>query len=335
MIEFLRLEEFRLPARYYAGTSPYIDQIQSDYFQWCDDMTNLTQEGRTRYRKQNLVYAAARSFPAPGSYVRAKACALQLFWTTLFDDFYGHLPTRDLVVLRERIIALLLGDDLHPMDPPLLSKVKEFRDLYVGLVSEQWITRYVQTIDDYFRMGVERETRAREEKRPLTLNETNEIRPYSTIMIPYLRTIEIELDISIPDHVASHPIMRRIDHLAARIATWQNDAFSLLKEVTRPEKEAETCNLVFTLQHEFDLTFSEACNELLRIFKADVAEFDALACTLPNFDKHQKCAETAALHAGTALTGLERFYRQDTSRYVVDGDWAADDEHLTPYTGKG
>jgi terpene synthase-like protein len=321
---FLRLDQYRLPEHRYAGICPYADRIRAEYASWCAGMSHLSNVSRRRYQQQNLSYAASRCFPHPISYEHARACALHLFWMTLFDDYHELCGATELAVKRDRIVAILRGGPPLIGEHPLLSTISDFRKLATSLMTTEWLDRYIATVEDYFRMGVAPESEIRRERRLPSFAELVEFRPYSIAMFPYFLMVETQLDCAPPSEVITHPRVQRIKCLLARIAVWQNDVFSLMKEMSQPTADAEVINLALVLRQERCLSLQDACAAMLQVYQADVAEFRELSDELPNFGPHQRAAEHYVHHLAITASGLETWYRTDTGRYAVNGTWAGE-----------
>lgn len=333
MPDFLRLDQYRLPSHLYSGICPHVDQVREEYRLWCGQMTHLSPQGRERYRQQNLSYAASRCYPHPFSYRRALACALQLFWMTLFDDYHGLSSSDEFADKREQVIDLLRGGRPSGSEKSLLGKIAEFRDLSLTLMPQRWLDRYIVNIDEYFRKGVEREAAFKGERRIPTVSELLQFRPYTIAMYPYFRMVEVELGLELPDEVVTHPHLVHIEYLLARIEIWQNDAFSLLKEMSRSNSAGEVINLALVLQNETGLSLEESCSEMLRIHNADVEEFSAMVASLPDFGPLNRDVESYLFHLALTVSGLETWYRTDSARYSINGTWTDEYAHGSTHSG--
>lgn len=142
------------------------------------------------------------------------------------------------------------------------------------------------------------------------------LREYSVNMYPYLYWADIEIGFVLPEVIDKHPVIQRLRALTSRIEAWQNDFYSLRKELGL---DTELLNLILVLKEGNKISLEEAVNEAKRIHDADVAEFVALHENLPDFGVHQQQVYDYVLSLGTILQGLNTHYIQDTERYLAGG----------------
>ncbi|MGW6456857.1 terpene synthase family protein [Streptomyces sp. NPDC055078] len=316
------LSRFRLPSRYYADSlCPYADHVQDLYNQWCDEMTHLSEADRAKYRVQRLTWASSRGFPHSRSPERALLIGLAYTWMTCFDDYYGLCPAQELDALRRRGIELLQGALPQPTDPPLHHKLAEIGRMGSELMTPAWLDRFAATVDDFVSY-LPRENVFRRQRRLPSIAENTEIRGHTIAILMALRFVDVELDLVLPDEVENHPALRRIDILLAQITVWQNDAYTLDKDLRQADAAGENINMVLTLQKELGLSLDDAYRELLRMHDADVVELVQLMENLPDFGLLQQDVETHVLHRAYVVSAIETWYRSDTPRY--DDAWVDD-----------
>ncbi|QDY77538.1 terpene synthase family protein [Streptomyces qinzhouensis] len=316
------LSRFRLPTRYYAdGLCPHADRVQDTYYRWCDSMTHLSEADREKYRNQRLTWAASRGFPHPRSPRRAVLIGLAYTWMTCFDDYYGLLPSHELDSLRRRSVDLLYGAPAQDSDPPLHHSIAEIGRMAAELMPPVWLDRFAATVDDFVSY-LPLEGAFRHQRRTPSISENTEIRGHTIAILMALRFVDVELDLVLPDEVEDHPVLRRIDILLAQLTVWQNDAYTLEKDLRQADAAGENINMVLTLQDQLGLSLDDAYRELLRIHDADVAELVQLVENLPDFGRLQQDVETHVLHRTYVVSAIESWYRLDTPRY--EDAWVED-----------
>ncbi|TDU67115.1 terpene synthase family protein [Streptomyces sp. KS 21] len=321
LAEIVRPHRFRFPDRFTArDASLYAETLAPQYNRLCDQLIHLPEEGRERYRRQRLDRLSAYCFPHPISHERASTTALCALWETHLDDYFGTSTLSQMAALRGRIGELLDGARPHCDEHPVLKMAAELRRLASELMPPQWLSRFsFETCENFILKGMEAEVPFKLDNRVPSLAELDEFRPYSIGMYPWLMLAELELGIPLPDHIATHPAIRRAVHLLSRITAWQNDAYSMAKEIPR-SGDGETINLAFVLQHERGLSLQQACDEMLRIHDADIADFVALVDALPDFGPHQSDVESVVHHMALATSGVVTWYRLfGATRYSDDG----------------
>ncbi|MCX4633081.1 MULTISPECIES: terpene synthase family protein [unclassified Streptomyces] len=299
--------------------SPYSETLAPQYSTWCDQLVHLPEEGRERYRRQRLDLAAAYCFPRPLSHERALITALHTLWLTHVDDYFGMSPHSELVSLARRVAELLDGAQPHSDEHPVLRMIADVRARAEKVMPPAWLSRFSSVHRDFILTGMDSEAPFKLDNRVPSLAELEEFRPYSIGMYPWCALVELELGVPLPDHIATHPVLRQIMHLLARMTAWQNDAYSMAKEIPR-SGDGETINLAFVLQHERGLGLEDACDEMYRIYAADAAKFTALVDALPDFGPHQQAVERVVHHMALAASGLHTWYQAfGATRYSDDG----------------
>ncbi|WP_028815211.1 terpene synthase family protein [Streptomyces flavidovirens] len=319
LAEIVRPRRFRLPDRFTAH-SPYAQSMAPQYDTWCDQFIHLPEEGRARYRRQRLDLVTAYSFPHSLSHERALTTALFSLWATHLDDHFGTSSPAELAALRRRVGEILDGARPRTDEHPVLRMAADLRVMATELMPPHWLSRFSrENHENFIQKGIEAEAPFKLDQRVPSLAELEEFRPYSVGMYPWLTLVELELGVPLPDHIATHPAIRRAMHLLARITAWQNDAYSMPKEIPR-SGDGETINLAFVLQREDDLSLEQACDEMLRIHDADLAEFVALADALPDFGADQPDVERVVHHMALATSGVTTWYQLfGANRYSDDG----------------
>ncbi|MFE0063268.1 hypothetical protein [Streptomyces sp. NPDC059003] len=323
MPAFLRLEEYRLPDVFYPGDScRYAENTVRQFDRWCRELTHLSPQAREQVVSMEMGYATVHCHPHSTSPERALACALHLLWTTLFDDYFGICEPTRLTRTQDRVVSILRGSPEQPTDHPLVHKVAQLRDLCLSLAPPGWFDRYIRSVEGYFYKGLTTESALRRERRIPTFAELERFRPHTIVQIPYQRMVEIELNLGLPEDIITHPVIARAEHLVARLAAWQNDAFSLMKELARPAEVGDVINLALVLQHERGLTLEDACTAMLEVYTADVQELLHLYEHLPSFGQHQEAVRNYVRHLAYTVSGLETWYlAHGSARYLPDGNW--------------
>ncbi|MCS3529142.1 hypothetical protein M2373_000503 [Chryseobacterium sp. JUb7] len=119
----------------------------------------------------------------------------------------------------------------------------------------------------------------------------------------------------LPKVIEEHPVILRIRALTARIIGWQNDLYSIKKEI---KKKGEVMNLVLNIMHTQKIPLEDAIAKALAFHDLEVAELEALQNNLPDFglgkewnEKVEKWTEYMTL----MISGLNTWYLKDTLRY--------------------
>jgi hypothetical protein len=118
----------------------------------------------------------------------------------------------------------------------------------------------------------------------------------------------------LPDEALRHPVVARIQSLAARLLTWENDLFSAARKKDSPER---VTNLVMVLRHERDLSLPAAFEAALRFHDDDLEEFLALSRCLPYVGAFRSVVKDYVFHMGMLLHGVKTWYQTSTTRYAA------------------
>jgi hypothetical protein len=317
-----------LPKGYYPWPdiiNPHVVQMGKDMDSWIDnDYTFLTEKQREKYKKMRLHACTARTAPH-ASYEQVIPCNRFLLFHVVMDDQLEHFSPAENEQLRERLTAILRGDDPRPDENALYHQMALLRDEHKAYMPAEWMERYAESFYRTFRYGIEVETPYKAATSPPPLVLFKAIREYSVLMYSYLDWAEIQTGFTLPNHLAEHPIIQRFRALTSRVIAWQNDFHSLQKEMA---KQTEVFNLILVLQHEYNISLEEACAEAKRIHDEDVAEFIALHKTFQGFGVYQEQVDRYVFHLGLMMQGVNSFY-METERYLPGGVGFAWPEHAT------
>jgi len=314
-----------MPARFTPLPDyPFIDAITEHEAQfrqeanlWYDtDYAFMSKSTLKRYKRMDLGRVAARMLP----HTSRKECNTPLnrftIWITIMDDYYELATKKNLEALRVRVADLLMGEKLTADDNGILHQVAKTRIELAPHVPDRWFERLVADMNSYIIYGMGGESPYKISRRIPPLAEFMIIREWSIGVHPYLHLVEVENDFILPEYVARHPTIHRLQDLISRLSGWQNDFYSLEKELAI---DHEMMNLITVIRHEYDISLDEAYAEALRIHDADVAEFVAIHAALPDFGIYQQEVYKYVSYLGVLIQGLQKWYQLDTHRYDPDG----------------
>ncbi|MDR6403531.1 MULTISPECIES: terpene synthase family protein [Chryseobacterium] len=307
--------------------NPHFDQLKEDLEGWLDtDFTFLSPKTRETYKQMGLHGATARMLAIAPTYEHARACNRFMIWITTFDDYCGLCTVDELDQAHKRIIGILKGDmpdiNAHPHDKIMAI----IRDEYLAVTSPEWLEVFTYFMDRYMVYGMRAEAPYKTTGVFPPRAYFMIFREYSIAMYAYEPWAELGLGFVLPKHISAHPVIQRIQALTARIMSWQNDVYSVKKEIMR---KGEVINLVLIIQHEQNISLDEAIQEVVRIHDADVAEFVALHASLPDFGDWHESVDKYVLYQGMMIQGLNSWYLKDTLRYHSN-DQYAEKEYVRP-----
>ncbi len=300
--------------------NPHFDQMKEDLESWLDtDFTFLSVKTRESYKRMGLHGATARMLAIAPTYEHASACNRFMIWITTFDDYCGLCTVEEVDDIHKRIMGILKGNqplpDAHPHDKIMA----QIRDEYLAVTSPEWLETFTFFMDRYIKYGMRAEAPYKTTGTFPPRNYYMIFREYSIAMYAYEPWAELGLGFVLPKEISAHPVIQRIQALTCRIMSWQNDVYSLKKEIAR---KGEVINLVLIIQHEENISLEEATQKVVSIHNEDVAEFVALHENLPDFGDWNDRVYQYVLYQGMMIQGLNTWYIKDTLRYHSSDQYA-------------
>jgi hypothetical protein len=295
--------------------NPHAEQLKIDTDEMIASYTFLSESTRQKYKLMNSGFITARMLPYPGDYQRAAACNRVTLWMLVQDDYYELASQAELELFRQRFERMWLGDEPEPGDNEILRQVSLSRKEMAVLMPDTWIERVIEAFNEYFIYGMGGEAPYKATQRCPPLAEFFLIREYSLAEYPYMLMQEVIHDFPLPDFLAKHPVIKQFQRLTCRIMAWQNDFYSLPKEIGR---DSEMMNIVLVLQNEYNMSLEEAYAEAIRISDTDIREFHALFAAMSDFGAYQQQVITYVVYLMAEIQGLQLYYERDAFRYTSD-----------------
>lgn len=317
-------EELIVPKCYYPWPtveSPIATAFDEEEIIWYDnDYTFISAEGIKRCKKQQLSQVATYMNPTCNNVDHMRPPARLMIYITLFDDFFGLAPIKELKLIADRVYEVMMGDDPQPHEIGIFRQMAAARkEWIINGMPQFYIERVSINFYEFIVYGMMEETPFKlAEKRtyPLLAHYLN-FRQYSIGMWPFGDLIEPCTNFALPVHIYNHPIIQRCKQLLSLIIVIQNDFASIKKEL---EIEAELFNIIFILRHQYKLSFQEACTEAMRIHDEYVKELDDLHASLPDFSPYQKEVYNYVYHIKLQASGCANwYYNSGTNRYETKG----------------
>jgi len=313
-------EELIVPRCHYPWptvNSPIANAFDEEEKDWYDnDYTFISEEGIKRCKPQFLSRVATYMSPTCGSIEQMRPCARMMIYITLFDDFFGLTPAKELKTMADRVYEVMMGEDPREDEIGILRQMSQARKEWMANGMPQfWIDRFSINYYEYVMYGMVEEIPFKQAKvrtYPLLPHYLN-FRKYSIGMGPYGDLIDPTINFALPVHIYNHPIIRRCRELLSLIIVIQNDFASLKKELAI---ETESLNIIFILSHQYKLSYQEACTEAIRLHDAYCLELNDLHQSLPDFGDFQEITYNYVYHIKLQISGCANwYYNSGTKRY--------------------
>lgn len=301
--------------------SPLTYALDEEEKTWYDnDYSNfLPAESIKRYKRQNLVQDAAYMSPTTTNLDHLRPIGRFMIYITVFDDTFEVTPLKEFIPVRDRVFEVMMGEDPGPNEIGILRQMAAARKEWLENGMPQfWIERISTNFHHFMTYGMMEELPYKLSKTYPSLAHYLLIRVYSIGMLPYGDLIEPGTGFALPVHIYNHPIIQRLKYLLSLVLAIQNDIASIRKELSIGTEIV--CNIIPILQHEYKISFEEACTEALRIHDEYVKEMVSLRASLPDFSPYQKETDNYVYHMGLMATGCEAwYYNAKSNRYNAHG----------------
>ncbi|MFH6989058.1 hypothetical protein ACHRVW_15055 [Flavobacterium collinsii] len=296
--------------------SPYADQLVADTNGIMETYEMLTEENRKKYILMKPALITARMLPdASATYEHMGMCNRITIWMLLQDDFYELATRQDIESHRQRFEALWQGGPLLPGDNGILKQVALSVKELSPLMSPRWKQRCIHLFNEYFTYGMGSEAHYKAECKCPPLAEFYHIREFAVAAHPYMICQDVMHQYELPIYAQNHPVIRHLTRLNTRIMAWQNDFYTLPKEI---ERDTEKINLVLVLQNEYKTSLENAYAEALKISDNDIQEFHKLYEALPDFGSYHQQVQRYVAYMMAQVQGLQLYYEHDTLRYTKE-----------------
>lgn len=203
-------------------------------------------------------------------------------WLSLIDDEWDEssrgADPEGMRAVHERMLAVLAGEEPTPDDDPFTHALRDLQTRILACNGRACLARFTRTVRDYFAAS-----RWEAENRQRGVVPTPEsflgMRGHCGATLTAFELFGVVEGIDVPGHVLDHPHVRTMSVLASNQVSWCNDLFSFRKE----RLHGDVHNLVHVLAVHHRSSIADAFRRAIAIHDADVAEFVALARTLPRF----------------------------------------------------
>lgn len=293
--------------------SPLIEDLVAEYNDWIDiDCPFESKEAREAHKRHRLTDIAARAFPWL-TIEELRPVARYTAFLAILDDYMDHSGRHELQEVKDRVGALLHGQDSQEPEPGFYHQMYMIRQ--DALACEMPPHLYNDFADSILALmtGFGDEKRYNAANRPAPFPAFQSIRRQTSGGLPYAKYLCMQKDYRhLPDRVLSHATMLRMHDLVATLIGYHNDFISLPKELSR---KGDVVNLVLTVQHELGLSLEEAYWKALEIHDLHLAEFITLQNNLPDFGEWQSTAQDYATDLGMMVQGVYSWHIKNTGRY--------------------
>jgi hypothetical protein len=293
----------------------HIDELAEECNQWIDeDYQFHSQCARDRHKQHRLTDISARAFPTL-TLAELRPVARFASSGAMMDDYFDHSSPTEVSNARDRIMALLDGQDAR--EPCDLGIYRQFyllrQDALACGMPLHLYEKFIKEANNMF-IAYQDEKEYIAVNQPPPLETFLVIRENSSGGVPFARYACMANDFrTLPDTVLEHPIVRRLHALSGRLIGWHNDIISLPKELHR---KGDVVNLVRVLQREREVGLQDAYMMALKFHDQDLNEFLVLRENLPHFGACQELAHGYADALGVMIQGVYAWHVENCGRYV-------------------
>lgn len=249
-------------------------------------------------------------------YLRMIPLSRFMTWTMLNDDVYEQCTPEKIRSVKERSVAVFKGQmGVEEADILLGPQIDMMRRELLQFIPQESIDRFADEVQLYFE-GIEMESPFRNGARYPTVDELLVFRRQSICMYPFVGLIEVETATHLPYEIYYHPHVRRFAILLSDLIARYNDAQSLFKD--ERTGDGIYTNLITVMQHQYNISKTEAIDELIRINDELVREFLALQATMPDFGPYQAAVANHVHHISLKIPGW-KYCTPEMHRYDKEG----------------
>jgi len=299
--------------------NPLMMQLREEYYNWIDtDYTFHSAAAREKHKLHVLSDIPARAFPFLRTIDELLPITRYACHGAMMDDYFDRCSGDQMQEIRERIMALLTGEDKE--EPGDLGIYRQFyllrQDAIKCEMPPHLYAKYIATIDGVL-VGYQQEKRYMAADTPPPLPIYTIIREDTSGGLPFCRYVCMQKDFRrLPDTVLDHSVLVRMYALAARMIGCHNDFISLPKELLR---KGDVINIVKVMRQEHNVTWEEAYRIALGFHDEYKKEFMLLYDNLPDFGKWHAMAADFVYTLGISLQGVYSWHLHDRFRYAPGG----------------
>jgi hypothetical protein len=315
-----RLPQLPLPTYPFPDMiNPLLMELRKDYYNWIDtDYRFHSQEAREKHKSHVLSDIPARAFPFLQSLQELYPITRYAVHGAMMDDYFDHCSGDEMQSIRERIMALLAGEDTT--EPTDLGIYRQFyllrQDALKCEMAPRLYNKFINTIDGVL-IGYRQEKHYIASDTPPPLPIYTIIREDTSGGLPFCRYTCMQKNFrQLPDIILDHPVLVRMYALVARMIGCHNDFISLPKELTR---KGDVVNIVKVMRHEHQLSWEDAYMMALGFHDVYKQEFMLLYNNLPDFGEWNELTKEFVFALGICLQGVYAWHRNDKHRYAPGG----------------
>lgn len=311
----LQLQEFPRPKyNFPSAFSSFAERVKQENDYWLSTQyAFLPKKMILKYQLSNFGYLSARCLPDISEYEQLSLAAEFMLLGTIYDDYYEFESPENLEHMRGRIWQVLNGASGALTDSVFVKMFAALGAKLLKTMGATWMARFSGNVDVWL-ASMKEELPFKEPNHFPDLDYFFQLRERTIGVQAYLDLIEMQLPCLLSDDVMGSDYMKEIYRLTARIFSWTNDFFSLLKDIGR-----EPLNLVLVVQNEYKLTLEEASLKALQVNDRDVDKLIYLIQHMPEFGSETKNVTKFLHYIGVMIQGQEQWYSIDTQRYKSGG----------------
>lgn len=293
--------------------------LREEYYNWIDtDYTFHSKAAREKHKTHVLSDIPARAFPYLQSLDELFPITRYATHGAMMDDYFDRCSSNEMQAIRERIMALLTGED--EKEPTDLGIYRQFyllrQDATRIEMPSRLYNKFIATIDTVL-VGYAQEKRYNATNIPPPLPLYTIIREDTSGGLPFCRYVCLQKNFrQLPDRVLDHPVLVRLYVLASRMIGCHNDFMSLPKEIHR---EGDVINIIKVMRHEHNVSWEEAYLMALNFHDNYKKEFLLLSENLPDFGEWNELVKDFVYTQGICLQGVYSWHVNDKHRYAPGG----------------
>ncbi|MGW2184434.1 terpene synthase family protein [Streptomyces sp. NPDC001719] len=299
-----------------SALHPEVQHAQRHVSEWMAHFGLDSQAGQLE-EKNKWGTVAALMFPFGEDRVTLELAADFLAWISEFDEKcvewpaeQGHSALASQHLLRCHSIVDAPGDKLQDSNPYYLAWQDVWQRL-VQIATPQQMSRMATGWTEYA-AGAACEIPYLTEKRTPLLPDYLAIRRRTVAMrIWFVGFIELVGEFELPEHLWSHPALRRLNTLANDLMGCEHDIMTCQRDLQLPG----AMNLTVALARHHDWPLQRAVEHAAEIYQDLTQQFTHLATKLREGADNELCTYISALEA--SIKGFLVWHEEITARYQI------------------
>ena len=265
-----------------GSISPYADEADNRSLDWAHCFNLIRESDFTHADRLHYGLLAAHAYPTAQSVEQLQIAADWISWLFLMDDHVDEAgigrDVEQLTQLHNRFVAVLQGDEPTAADWHLTHALSELRGRMLNYADTTWLRRFSRHAELYFHANCW-EASNRESGLTPTLETYYVARRFTGAVYACFDLIQITDKVHLPFYVLHHPVVEEITSVANNLICWCNDILSYTKEM----QQGDVHNLVLIVQHEQQVSLSDAVIQAVAIHNTETDRFMSLIDELPHF----------------------------------------------------